>query len=165
MKTIHFSCAINKSVSVVWSMLSTKQGIEKFFSPNTDIVFETGGRFEIYFDMAMEKGLRGSEGMQILCFEPENRLGFTWNAPPSIMSLRGQHTAVFIELSELEKDKTKVSFSHCGFGEDKDWVQLYAYFVRAWHQLVLPRLIYACEMGSSAFFEDVDLTPYVERIV
>lgn len=91
MKTIQFSCVINKAADVVWDMWSTKKGIEKFFCENTRIDFEVGGRFEILFDMTVEEGLRGSEGMEIIAFEPMSRIGFTWNAPPpSIMAKRGQ---------------------------------------------------------------------------
>ncbi len=165
MKTIQFSCVINKAADVVWDMWSTKKGIEKFFCENTRIDFEVGGRFEILFDMTVEEGLRGSEGMEIIAFEPMSRIGFTWNAPPSIMAKRGQKTVVYVELEEHENHKTKVSLFHSGFGNDKDWVSCYAYFVRAWGELVLPRLIYATEMGKVVPDGEFDLSPYVNRVV
>lgn len=165
MKSIHYSFIINKSKEIVWNLIGTKEGTERFFSPDINVAFEVGGEYEILFDMEQEEGLRGSEGMKVLCLEPMKRLGFTWNAPPTIPDLRGQQTAVFIELQSLEENKTSVSFSHCGFGNDKDWVSCYSYFVKAWGQIVLPRLIYAAEMDVNAFEHEEDLSPYLDRIV
>ncbi len=165
MKTIHYTVVINAPIEHVWQILCTEQGVSSYMAPNYKVSFEVGGPFEIYFDMDQAEGLRGSEGMKILCYEKETRFGFTWNNPPSIPSIRGQHTAVFIELDSHGTEKTTVKFYNTGFGDSIDWVNAYGYFIRAWGQIVLPRLVYACEVGPYPWDVEVDMTEYMERIV
>jgi uncharacterized protein YndB with AHSA1/START domain len=165
MKTIHFTVVINAPIDKVWKVITTKEGVTSYMAPNVHVGFNVGDPYEIYFDPEQEKGLKGSEGMKVLCMEPMTRFGFTWNNPPSIPDIRGQQTTVYYELEAHGTEKTTVKFYNTGFGDSKDWVDAYGYFVRAWGMIVLPKLVYACEVGPYPWDQELDLSEYVERIV
>ena len=83
-----------------------------------------------------------------LAFEPPRRLAFTWNAPPTIPTIRdsGVHTLVYVELEPLAADKTRVTMTHTGWGVGEDWDKTYAYFDKAW-EAVLSNLRYRFAVG------------------
>ena len=103
--------------------------------------------YEIFFNPAGEPGQRGAEGMRVLAFEPPRRLAFTWNAPPSIPTIRGQRTMVVVELEPDTPARTRLRFTHLGWGEGADWDKAYEYFDHAWGGVVLPRLKQRFEKG------------------
>ena len=61
-------------------------------------------------------------------------LAFSWNAPPSIPVLRdaGALTQVVLELTHERGGATHVTLTQHGLGQGKDWDKYYAYFDRAW---------------------------------
>jgi uncharacterized protein YndB with AHSA1/START domain len=105
-----------------------------------------GGDYEMYFDPKQPEGLRGSEGCKILSFVPGEMLSFTWNAPPSIPEVRGQHTWVVLTFHALETKKTQVSLIHLGWQVGEEWQKALQYFDRAW-EVVLGRLHYRFQKG------------------
>jgi hypothetical protein len=78
----------------------------------------------------------------VLAMEPESMLSFSWNAPPSLPSVRHQRTHVTIRLDAAGERLTRVSLHHDGWGSSGEWDDAFAYFHRAWTQIVLPRLAY-----------------------
>ncbi len=125
----------------VWKAWTTTEGATTFFAPEARIEPRVDGAYELYFKPEAPAGLRGSEGMRILSFEPEKRFSYTWNAPPEIPEIRGQRTQVTVELESLAPDRTRVRITHQGWGEGEAWDRAYAYFDRAWGKIVLPRLV------------------------
>ena len=124
----------------VWKAWTTLEGVKTFFAPDARIELKPGGAYEMYFDLAAPAGTRGGEGCTLVAIEPETRLAFTWNFPPSLPSIRNQHTQVEIRLSPAEGGKaTQVSLTQTGWKDGPDWEKGYAYFERAW-SLVLSRL-------------------------
>ncbi|WP_105615729.1 SRPBCC family protein [Vallitalea okinawensis] len=144
---IYFDFVINVPVSGVWKQLTTEEGIKSFFAPHFKVDFEVGGRFEILFDTAQEAGKQGSEGMTILALEKEKLLSFTWSAPPEIPTIRLQRTMASFYLFE-ESGKTRIVFRNIGFGQGEDWRKARNYFIRAWGEIVLPRLKYSLEVEA-----------------
>lgn len=134
-------------VSEVWKVWTTEEGVKSFFAPGAHIEPKVDGLYEIWFNPAAEPGMRGADGMRVLAFEPERRLAFTWNAPPSIPAIRGQRTMVVVEMQPAGEGRTKLRFTHLGWGDGEEWDKAYAYFDKAWGTFVLPHLKQRFEKG------------------
>ena len=85
-------------------------------------------------------GTRGGEGNTILSLEPESRLAFSWNAPPSQPQTRSQHTVVELRFTALSHSATEVELLHRGFGPGPAWDETYSYFQAAW-TMVMDRFV------------------------
>jgi uncharacterized protein YndB with AHSA1/START domain len=138
---------LNVPVEKAWTAWTTTEGIKTFFAPGGLIEPQVDGLYEIYFMPAAKPGLRGADGMRVLGFEPMRRLAFTWNAPPSIPEIRGQRTMVVLEFEAVSATRSRVRFTHLGWGEGKSWDAAYEYFDKAWNAIVLPRFRRAMEVG------------------
>jgi uncharacterized protein YndB with AHSA1/START domain len=134
-------------IESVWAAWATEEGVKTFFAPGARVEPRVDGAYDIYFDPTAAPGTRGAEGMRVLAYEPPRRLAFTWNAPPSIPTIRGQRTMVVVDLEPAGPARTRLVFTHLGWGRGADWDQAYAYFDRAWGAVVLPRLQRRFESG------------------
>ena len=134
-------------VAAVWEAFTTEAGVKTFFSPGAKIEPKVDGAYEIWFMPDAPEGERGGDFMRVLAFEPERRLAFTWNAPLSLPYTRAQRTMVVVELEPLGASRTRVTLTHLGWGEGKEWDATYDYFSRAWNVQVLPFLKYRFEHG------------------
>lgn len=128
----------------VWDAWTTEPGVKTFFAPDCRIDLVPGGAYEMYFAPDAPEGLRGGEGCRVLAVQPLAMLSFTWNAPPSLPTVRGQYTHVTVRF-ELDGLGTKVTLGHDGWGSGAEWDQALAYFDTAWKRVVLPRLKYRFE--------------------
>lgn len=146
-REISYEVQISAPVSEVWKAWTTKQGAKSFFAPECKIELRVGGAYEMYFDPEASPGKRGGEGLTILAIQEERMLSFTWNAPPTLPSVRGQLTHVTLRFQELQENRTALSLVHDGWGEGGEWDQAFDYFTRAWGEVVLPRLEYRFEHG------------------
>ena len=70
--------------------------------------------------------------MRYLALQPKKMLSFDWNAPPSLPEARQQRTFVIVRFTPLETKGTRVTLHHTGWGEGGEWDKAYAYFDRAW---------------------------------
>ena len=155
-KSILVEVTIPANPEEVWNAWTTEEGIKSFFAPECHIELNAGGAYELLFDLEIEPGSQGSEGMIILAIQPKEMLSFTWNAPPSYPNIRGQMTHVVLRLSEEGENSTKLRLSHDGWGSGEEWDQVFQYFDVAWKEVVLKRLIYMFETGPV----DWDDPPY-----
>jgi len=146
-KSIYVEISVPATREEVWNAWTTEEGIKSFFAPECNIELKVGGAYEMLFDLKIESGSQGSEGMTIMAFQPKEMLSFTWNAPPSYPAIRGQMTHVVLRLSEEGENSTKLGLSHDGWGSGEKWDQVYEYFDVAWKEVVLKRLIYMFESG------------------
>ena len=146
-KQINFEIKIPASPHEVWAAWTTEEGARTFFAPKCKIELKPGGAYEMYFNLNATPGEQGGEGMMILAIQPESLLSFTWNAPPDLPDVRGQMTHVVISLEEISPKETMVYLTHDGWGEGVEWDQAFDYFIRAWGEIVLPRLKYRFEEG------------------
>jgi uncharacterized protein YndB with AHSA1/START domain len=133
------STVVTASVAEVWHAWTTIEGTATFFAPRGHIRLEKGGPYELYFDLDAPAGQQGSEGCTVLEFASEMFLSFTWNFPPSLPSIRGEHTTVGVGLQPLQGGSTRVVITHTGWQAGDDWTAGFEYFNRAW-ALVLARL-------------------------
>jgi uncharacterized protein YndB with AHSA1/START domain len=146
-------------VAEVWTAWTTEEGVRTFFAPGAHIEPRVDGLYEIYFNPSGGAGQRGAEGMRVLSFEPEKRLAFTWNAPPSMPAIRGQRTMVVVEMQPAGPGRTALRFTHLGWGEGPEWDQAYAYFDHAWNAVVLPRLVHRFAHGPVDWSAKVETKP------
>jgi uncharacterized protein YndB with AHSA1/START domain len=146
-RPIYAEIVIEAGIDAVWNAWTTEAGAKSFFTPDCKIDFRVGGEYEMYFYPTGEAGQRGAEGTKILAIQPKKMLSFTWNNPAYIPSVQWQYTSVIVRLSEMAKDKTKVSLYHSGWGEGKDWDEAYAFFDKGWRGQVLPYLKHSLEVG------------------
>jgi uncharacterized protein YndB with AHSA1/START domain len=131
----------------VWSAWTTDAGIATFFAPEGHVDLRVDGTYDVWFFPEAEAGKRGAEGMRILVHEPMRRFSFTWDAPPSIPTIRNQRTVVVLEFAPHGERATRLRFTHSGWGEGEDWDRAYEYFRSAWGTKVLPRLVHRFTAG------------------
>ena len=146
-RVIQAEVTVEAGVEEVWRAWTTETGIRAFFAPAGNVELRVGGPYEIFFNPEAEPGQKGGEGNQILAFQPHRMLSFTWNAPPSLPTVRPQRTHVVVRFKKMASGQTQVTLIHDGWGEGGEWDQAFAYFSRAWPEIVLPRLKYRFDVG------------------
>ena len=139
-RSLNGSILVDGSVDEVWEAWTTPAGIRRFFAPACRVNLRVDGAYELLFDLDAPHGEQGGEGMRILALQPKRMISFTWNAPPELLSVRGQHTHVMVEFEPENLIQTRVTLTHDGWGEGGEWDQAYEYFSQARFTIVLPRL-------------------------
>jgi len=122
----------------VYRAWTTSDGLKSFFAPGNNIELTPGGPYEIFFMPTAPEGQRGAEGCKVLSFLPDEMLAFTWNAPPSIPTIRNSDhkTQVVILFQPAEGNKTRVKFEQFGFGDGGEWPKYVTYFTNAWDKVL-----------------------------
>ena len=146
-RVIRAETIVDASRDEVWDAWTTEKGIKSFLAPAYSIELRVDGPYEIYFDSEVEPRQRGIEGVRILALEPKRMLSITWNAPPHLSEVRKQWTHVTVRFEEIQKGQTKVTLTHDGWGEGKEWDDAFTYFARACVEVVLPRLKHRFSVG------------------
>jgi uncharacterized protein YndB with AHSA1/START domain len=138
--SVHKERVIPAPPPEVWKAWTTLEGVKTFFAPEANIDLQEGGAYELFFSPREPLGSRGAEGCTVVSVEPNKKLTFTWNFPPSIPSLRDavKHTQVTVTLTPSGAG-TKVTLDQTGFEGGADWQRGRAYFEHAWG-VVLARL-------------------------
>lgn len=155
--------AIDKEVVVaapiesVWQAWTTRAGIRSFFAPDAEIDPRVGGAFHIHINPFAEPGMKGADDMRYMALQRPTMLSFDWNAPPSLPEVRAQRTFVVVRLAPLDAGSTRVTLHHTGWGTGGQWDDTYAYFDRAWGN-VLGNLKKSFESGP------IDWTDWLARM-
>jgi uncharacterized protein YndB with AHSA1/START domain len=130
--------AIDKEVVIAatldqaWDAWTTREGVVSFFAPDARIEPRPGGAFQIHFNPLAEPGMKGADNMRFMALQPKRMLSFDWNAPPHLSQARGQFTFVVVRFEPAGAKETRVTLHHTGWGHGGEWDQAYAYFDRAW---------------------------------
>jgi len=140
-----------------WQAWTTREGITSFFAPDAKVEPRVGGAFEVYINPYAEPGMKGADDMRFLALQPPRMLSFTWNAPPSLPEARQQRTFVVVRIHPVNERETRVTLHHTGWGDGGEWDKAYAYFDRAWGN-VLGSLKKRFETGP------VDWTAWLEQM-
>src|SRR4051812_12658336 len=121
-------------VEQAWALWADGKGATSYGVPQAaNIELKPGGKYEIFFNKEAPEGERGSEGCNVLSFIPHRMLAFTWNAPPSIPTLRKEDVRTEVDVFfEKVPEGTKVRLVQHGLGVGKDWDTYGDYFDRAW---------------------------------
>ena len=144
-------------IQAVWQSWTTKAGIESFFAPEAEIEPRVGGAFHIHINPFGEPGMKGADDMRFMALQAPTMLSFDWNAPPSLPEIRKQRTFVVVRLADVDGKSTRVSLHHTGWGDGAEWDKAYAYFDRAWGN-VLTNLKKRHDSGP------VDWTEWLSRL-
>jgi uncharacterized protein YndB with AHSA1/START domain len=123
---------VKAPVDAVWQAWTTNEGIKGFFAPDARIEARVDGPFEVYMNPLAAPGMKGADGMRILAIQDRKMITFTWNAPPHLPEARAQRTYVTVRLKPAGDNETEVTLHHGGWGDGGEWDQAYAYFDKAW---------------------------------
>ncbi len=151
------SIEVAATLDQAWDAWTTREGITSFFAPDAKIEPRVGGAFQIYLDPAASPGSKGADDMRFLAVQPKKMISFDWNAPPSLPEARAQRTFVVVRLEPLGDKLTRITLHHSGWGDGGEWDQAYAYFDRAWGN-VLGNLKKRFEQGPQ------DWTAWLEQL-
>lgn len=130
--------ALDKSVEIVatldqaWAAWTTREGITSFFAPDAKIEPRVGGAFQVYIDPLAEPGMKGADDMRVMAVQPKKMISFDWNAPPHLAEARAQRTFVVVRFEPVNEKATRITLHHTGWGDGGEWDKSYAYFDRAW---------------------------------
>ena len=130
-RVISKQVTVKAPIEKVWQAWTTSEGIKTFFAPEARVEARVDGPFEIYINPYAAPGLKGADDMRILALQPPSMLSFTWNAPPSLPEVRKQRTYVTVRLKPVAEG-TQVTIAHGGWGDGGEWDKAYAYFDKAW---------------------------------
>ena len=120
------------SRSEVYAAWTTLEGVTSFFAPEAKVELRPGGAYEMYFLRDNPPGSRGGEGLTILAYRPDEYVAFTWNAPPTMPRVRGQHTVTVVQFREVGPNATAIELFQTGWGEGSEWDEAFRYFESAW---------------------------------
>jgi uncharacterized protein YndB with AHSA1/START domain len=163
-RILRASLVLDAPVEDVWKLWTTEDGVKSFFAPGCRIEPKVDGLYEIWFNPAAPAGEKGGDGLRILVFEPGRRLSFTWNAPPSQPAIRAQRTVVDVRLFPEGEKKTRLVFTHGGWGDGPEWDAAYAYFDKAWNGFVLPNLVWRLAHGPIDWKARPEVKPLAESL-
>jgi uncharacterized protein YndB with AHSA1/START domain len=148
---------VKAPVDAVWNAWTTAEGVKSFFAPDARVEARPDGPFEIYFNPAGAPGMKGADDMRFLAVQPKQMLSFTWNAPPYFPAIRGQRTSVVVRMHAAGDGETHVVLTHSGWGDGEEWDKVYAYFDKAWGNVL--------ESLQKRFVEGpVDWAPFLSRL-
>jgi uncharacterized protein YndB with AHSA1/START domain len=131
-RTLVKTATVKATVDEVWSAWTTTEGIQSFFAPEARVEARPGGPFEVYINPYAKPGMKGADDMVFLALQEKRMLSFTWNAPPHLPEVRRQRTSVTVRMKPAGEGATEVRLVHSGWGDGGQWDQAYAYFDRAW---------------------------------
>ncbi|MED5621629.1 SRPBCC family protein [Ideonella sp. BN130291] len=156
-RSIDKQVEVKATLDEAWAAWTTREGITSFFAPDAQIEPWVGGAFHIHIDPGAERGMKGADDMRFMALQPKKMLSFDWNAPPSLPQARQQRTFVVVRFEPVDATHTRVSLHHTGWGDGGEWDKAYAYFDRAWGN-VLANLQKRFESGP------VDWTTWLQQL-
>ena len=131
-RSINKDIVLDATVEQVWQAWTTREGIVTFFAPDANIEPRAGGAFQIYIDPLGAPGMKGADEMHYMAIQPMRMLSFDWNAPPSLPEVRKQRTFVVLRFEPVGEKQVRLTLTHVGWGDGGEWDKAYAYFDRAW---------------------------------
>jgi len=135
-RAIDKEVVIAANVDQAWDAWTTRAGIVSFFAPDAVIEPRVGGAFHIHIDPTAPPGMKGADDMRFLALQPKKMISFDWNAPPSLPQARLQRTFVIVRFEPVNERETRVSLHHTGWGDGGEWDKAFAYFDRAWSNVL-----------------------------
>lgn len=131
-RRLEHEVTVKASRAAAWRAWTTNEGARTFFAPDAKIELTPGGAYEIYFNPTEPPGKRGGETNQVVTFDPERLLLFTWNAPTKFGPLRDEHTFVLLRFDDAPGGGTRVRLTQFGWRDGTGWNAVYDYFDAAW---------------------------------
>jgi uncharacterized protein YndB with AHSA1/START domain len=123
---------VKAAPEAVYKAWSTSDGVASFFAPEARVEARPDGAFEVYMNPYAQPGMKGADFMRVLGVQENRMISFSWNAPPHLPEARAQRTFVVVRMQPEGTAETRVRLTHTGWGDGGQWDQAYAYFDRAW---------------------------------
>jgi len=108
-------------VSDVWSLLTTRRGLEKWAGAYANVQLKFGGAYELYYNPSVAPGQRGLEGTKVLAYVPNEMLSYSWLARPEHPEVRKGPTWVVWRIVDEGKGMVRVRYTVLGLGEGPEW--------------------------------------------
>ena len=131
-RAIEKTIVVPATLDQTWDAWTTRDGIISFFAPDAKVEPKVGGAFHIYINPLAEPGMKGADDMRFMALQPKKMLSFDWNAPPHLPNVRQQRTFVVVRFAPVGDKEPPVTLLHTGWGDGDEWDKTYAYFDRAW---------------------------------
>jgi uncharacterized protein YndB with AHSA1/START domain len=131
-RTIAREIVVDATLEQVWQAWTRREGIVSFLAPDANVDARAGGPFHIYMDPLGAPGMKGADEMRYMAVQPMKMISFDWNAPPSLPEVRKQRTFVVVRFESIAPKQVRLTLSHSGWGDGGEWDKAYAYFDRAW---------------------------------
>ncbi len=136
-RRIEVNTLVEASRADVWRAWTTGEGWKEFCGAEAKIELRPGGAYEVYFKPDAPEGSRGSEGCEVLSYEPGRMVSFSWGAPPTMPRLReARGQIVVVTLLDEGTNRTRVRLTHHHWPENGGELQeigaAQAYFEKAW---------------------------------
>lgn len=131
-RAIEKQVIVNAALDQAWETWTTRDGIRSFFAPDAIVEARVGGSFSIHMNPYAPADEKGADDMRFLALQPKKMLSFDWNAPPHLPEARKQRTFVIVRFEAIDDKQTRVLLHHTGWGDGGEWNKAYAYFDRAW---------------------------------
>lgn len=147
-QTLNKEVIIQAPLSLTWHAWTIADRVSVWFAPETVIVPEEGGAFELYFERGNTSGMN-TRGCKITKLVPEQELHFTWKGPDPFADLMNQDelTLVKVNFVKMDDETTKVMVEHSGFQTGDSWNEAFQWHQMAWSG-VLSSLKSALEQGE-----------------
>ena len=131
-RSIDKEIVVPATLDASWAAWTTREGIISFFAPDAVVEAKVGGPFQIYINPFGAPGMKGADEMRFMAVQPKKMISFDWNAPPSLPEARAQRTFIIVRFAPVDDKNTRVTLHHTGWGDGGEWDKTYAYFDRAW---------------------------------
>ena len=155
-RMIRVEATVKAPVARVWRAWTTTEGAAEFFAPKANIQLALGGPYEIYFDPKDDR--KGTKGLKILSYAPEEMISFQWNAPPEMPVVRNGGTWIVVQFQPVGADQTHVTVTHWGWKEGGEWDVAYPHMVRGWGDLI-ERFKLRFAQGPIDWAQEVETNP------
>jgi uncharacterized protein YndB with AHSA1/START domain len=146
-RAINLAIEIDAPVEKVFRRWTSSEEAKTFFAPASEIEPKPLGKFNIYFFPDNPVGQRGAENNHVMAIQENEMLSFTWEASPQWPEIRKHKHLVIVRFYKIAETKTRCTLTAVGWGNGKDWDEVFSYFISAWGEQVLPFLKYSLETG------------------
>lgn len=148
---------IEAPVEILWHMISTQRGTQKWMAPMTQVDFRLGGTIKTTYDPKSGIGGPGTIVHTILSYEPMRSVAMQFKAPDNAPKAKiAESTWWIIRLDPRGADKTEVTVSMIGFGESEEWEHSRKLFDQG-NNLTLLQLKNAAEKAATEGIEKITL--------
>jgi uncharacterized protein YndB with AHSA1/START domain len=128
---------VETELNLVWSAWTKSDQVSNWFAPETNIVAENGGAYELFFDPS-DYTRMSTLGCVITKMEPMKELSFTWKGPDQFSQLMNEPIPVtYVEISfEKEKKGSRIFVKHSGWQDGEPWEEARIWHITAWKQVL-----------------------------
>ncbi len=129
-RVLRESAVFNVPRDTLWRAFATTEGLKSWEAPVVDVDVRVGGHIEVSYDPKVPLGDPRTIRHEVLAFLPDELLVFrNVQAPPGFAhaDLFGRVVNI-LQFEDLGGGRTRLTESGVGYGQGKDWDQLYAFF-------------------------------------